>query len=566
MISAVNKNSISFTLITLICAYLVTIVLNHPVIPSSISLVHSLTEATTTHPTVVTFDNSYLSYKEDPLLTSIVSFFTDSFHSLYIIKLSIFTLGLGMLIHAYGGYSAIAPLTTLAIVSFIGEAPVLLSQLLWIPWLSWALVSTRLKRIPALLLVLFFSIRNYQTCGELSLLTAGFTWILCYPNIRYKNFLTIFFVFFPAILALISAGFLRIPCYPTEGRLVPDDALPEGLLPFFSSSLPMPSINRVLIKETLRGFCLGITLLSSVLSLFYQSRAMIIATAIAALLLFDLAPSEATAQLFPLANFCRLYPSLFLYSSAPLLISFFLITSSLTRCSVLMTGIISLSLFYYSQKHDQPLYSLGSQKLSAFNAAWEVHPFRKSLVTPSFHALYHHDFKMPLVEGRDYNKLRLWNIPHELYGSREEQDLTFVADDNGSTRWSPKIGVQDGKNWLLLKFPKRVPTIRGIQVDSGIFFSDFARGIRISAAEHCNSKDDGTFTTLAEHQRWEGSLATTQKASLPYFEHRYLTKIYFAGASTAQCYLIESIGKNSDYDWSIASLIPLEEVKQSIGK
>jgi hypothetical protein len=566
MVAMRTNSFLSFTLAALISAYLIAIVFQYPVIPSALSLIHTLTDAATPHPTIITFDNGFLSFKEDPLLTFVASFFTESLHTLFYIKLALFTLGLGLMLRTLGGLMVVAPLVSLAITSFAGEAPVLISQLLWVPWLAWALTTPQLKRLTSVLLVLFFSIRNVQAGGEIAFLTATFTWLLVHPSIRHKNFLTTLFVFAPAILAATTSTGVPLPTYPSEGRLVPDDTLPEPLLPFFSTSLPMPSLNRALIKETLHGFSLGITLLSAILALFYRNRAMKVATIIAALLLFDIVPSEGTAQLFPLANFCRLYPTLYTYAVIPLLIGFFLIASSLTRCSILMTGIVSLTLFYHAFRHEQPLYSLGSKKLSAFNHAWEIPPFRKTVVSPSFYALFHHNFKMPLAEGRDYNKLRLWNIPNELRASREEQDLKFVADDDGSTRWSPQIGIQDGKNWLLLKFSKEIPTLLGMQIDSGVFFSDFARGLRISSSERCQSKDDGNFTSLIEYPRWEGSLSTTRRAGLPYFEYRYLSKIYFTQATTAQCYLIESIGNNTEYDWSVASLIPLEQVKKSLDK
>ena len=130
-----------------------------------------------------------------------------------------------------------------------------------------------------------------------------------------------------------------------------------------------------------------------------------------------------------------------------------------------------------------------------------------------------------------------------------------MFDRNPLTRWSPSIGEQKGTEWILIALNAQY-LISGIEISTGNFKSDFPRGIKIEVAENCdveNNLTDIKFKTHYDIKEWYGAVAYT-KHGYPYFAGQNDLKFRFPLPLLSQCILIEQIGKDRYFDWSVAEI------------
>jgi hypothetical protein len=131
-----------------------------------------------------------------------------------------------------------------------------------------------------------------------------------------------------------------------------------------------------------------------------------------------------------------------------------------------------------------------------------------------------------------------------------------MHDRNIATRWSPGGGAQHGTEWIYVYLPEP-QTIHGIELVTGPFHTDFARGIRVSSALHCKqqvrSPTEVSFDSLLEVSEWEGSISMTTDG-YPYFGGQGGGRMYFRSPTVARCLLIEQTARFPGFDWSIAEV------------
>jgi hypothetical protein len=102
----------------------------------------------------------------------------------------------------------------------------------------------------------------------------------------------------------------------------------------------------------------------------------------------------------------------------------------------------------------------------------------------------------------------------------------------------------------------------GLKLSIGAFKSDFPRGLRVSTFKSCPTINDFQFTPhsdkieLFKANPWQGTIEFTQ-AGLPYFAPQTRVIARFKSALDLQCLLIEQLGIDPHYDWSIAEMYTL---------
>ena len=128
-----------------------------------------------------------------------------------------------------------------------------------------------------------------------------------------------------------------------------------------------------------------------------------------------------------------------------------------------------------------------------------------------------------------------------------EEKLTLSRKTDPQERISPLSGSQTGEELLTVSFPREI-NIRGIELNTGRYFSDYPRGIRVSGG-NCSSSDPTTIVSIDE---WHGALRQTP-SGLPYYDVPHNVVIIFPRDHRVQCLYVRQTGKAA-VDWSIAKI------------
>ena len=400
-----------------------------------------------------------------------------------------------------------------------------------------------------------------------------------FPLFRDKN--DLFFIallFIPWLLCLCLVPTPDFPAYSPLGHVVPDDGLPGNILPLFAPMPPVPVIDRITIRTSLYDWTIGLLCLSFILNLTKRNALSRLTLCFSLLLALDIVFPEWISQIAPLSTVQRLIPFLFFYPiQIPILgIAILMLTLSLVRTyprptTPLIAALIFLPiLFRYDLTETSMGYLFSKQssvlqkELSTFSAAPDFTEYVEQVVTSPSHAILKKTGLWPL---RMKDTIQHWKFSSLL---REKptvsthatgiEPVEYMFDRNIGTRWSPGGGAQVGNEWIYVFLPEP-QLVQGLEIVTGPFHTDFARGIRVSVDHNCNERisdpSEVTLQTLISIPEWEGSLTITSDG-FPYFGGQGGGRLYFKQPITVQCILIEQTATAKGFDWSIAELRTLK--------
>jgi hypothetical protein len=125
--------------------------------------------------------------------------------------------------------------------------------------------------------------------------------------------------------------------------------------------------------------------------------------------------------------------------------------------------------------------------------------------------------------------------------------MSLTTRNEKNFRWSTRTGQQKGDEILTIQFPSPT-TVRGVELDPGIYSSDYPRGLKVVGGACANESER---RVLFLSQVWQGTIRFTPSGA-PYFSPRYEVKALFAEATSVACLFIQQIGRASTNDWSVA--------------
>lgn len=165
-----------------------------------------------------------------------------------------------------------------------------------------------------------------------------------------------------------------------------------------------------------------------------------------------------------------------------------------------------------------------------------------------------HDFK-----GCTSKPHSIGTMNHQVVASANQPAISFLYDGKRDTRWSAETGRQIGNEWLSVRLLDGPTKLAGMQLMTGEFLTDYARGLAIYYAKSCvvPLTPESPKEEVFNEAEWQGELAITRDG-FPYFKEERYTRLLFGAEIDAQCLLIKQIGKSSSYDWSVTDLRLIE--------
>ncbi len=497
--------------------------------------------------------NAYHLWHYDELLIRALSILSGDYpinsRELHGVFLVILTLGNVLLLRRLksednvtnSAFSSLGFVVLLALV--FNMSTVVLSSLMWVPWLVAAYLDSFAKKrssLVAFVLVAFFVTRVIASSGPLSPILVCFAAGTAYILAKYqletfsltenlqKNIL-LFISVFPVIGSLYFIPITEFPDYPPQSHIVADDNVAGVIRPLIGSTPPVPHIDRVALKEQLFEVT-GATLLLSVFSL--GSSIGILATSLAASVALDVYLPDTFAQIMPAYSLKRMVPELFYLTLSPVILalSLFSLWAALVfrakwQALLAFVFIGGVSIYFH-----QPETNLFKEELA---------PDVQTLLYSPSYSLVKSQGIFVLTNRERIKGLR--RIPAE--GKIEAIDITKGSIDK--TRIS--LGTQLGEELLTLRFSEP-QTISGIEPSPGKFASDFPRGVEVSYQTKC----EGGWQKVVSIPNWQGAIRYT-KEDYPYYIGQDKVEILFPKEITAQCIRIKQISK-SPFDWSIAEI------------
>jgi len=584
------------------------------------SQIYSFTKSNSWFVTVHTTINSYHTWRIDPL-TSILSLafvklgpqMDPAFRVLPSIQLLIFYCGSVLLLLSQrrtfiaDSFTAwlVPTLLSISTILLFGLDVVVFGALQWIPWLTvalGALQSTALfrdlvARLPIVIAVGFFTflaVHGANQFAVITLLPALFFHRLVtserFQEIKQDNSNAPFLIVKGLLVCIalyvsFSVPLAQFPSYPTDVLLVPDDTVQGIVRPNIGNDYPLIVLHRAATREILFPFASTI-LFSVIIAGGYvkvigagaQTGLFKLVLFLGTILLLDsLLPEKATLQL-PLGALQRVLPALSympLHLLALALVTYlsYLCISSIRRiaapCALFLALLITKAAAFGGsvQALYTPPYSSEASKL-ARKAAYSLDPTKREYFTsPSLFVMQYFNYLFipngVVDTSNTIPRTSLSSLP--LKGAVLKVETTppsssiqseNMFDGDVATRWSPGGGVQSGGESIILYFSTPL-SFEGLQVNTGNFKTDFPRGIRISIPEKCTN--NLSTTGIWTFPEWQGSLQFSVD-NAPYFGSQSDVVIPFGATVVTSCLIIEQIGSDSHYDWSVAEIVRL--VKQ----
>ena len=175
------------------------------------------------------------------------------------------------------------------------------------------------------------------------------------------------------------------------------------------------------------------------------------------------------------------------------------------------------------------------------------------LLSPSF-ALIESEGPEALSDYAQLNKEPINLSACELSGSTSP-DLANLIDNDLSTRWHSSGPGQTGNEWIQLRCPAPFQ-LAALEIQAGVWQSDFARGLRIEVGR-CSEAGD-THVPVYENSDWQGSTLLTD-SGYPYYSSQGTVRLRLGSIEDPEgpdgnCVRIAQTGSHPLYDWSIADL------------
>ena len=549
------------------------------------------------HPTVSTVTNASFMWRGSPLPFRHISNQPDIFAA----KFSLMMLATGLLVfisRSTPGSGFVLPIAgalslTLGIASYFGFDHTVFSTIPWCLWLACAFASAfrsdvgKLSKYGPLFILQVWVTFN---ANQLSLLVAIAAFAVAWsvekcriPDLPAQRLLIPIASFAIPLAVLFTVPEFPFPDYPLQAHLVPDDGLPGFTRPLIGPGTPLPVIDRGAVRSAYGQLSAILLTLSCGLLLTRQIQPQSIFTtlwmpaAITALLAWiDTRLPEGLSQIGPLASASRLVPELYLIPLAPLAAGFslvFLIAgASLQKkrwfgaffCAIVLAASLvestsSTSLFQPA-KHPMSAGPFEGMERSA------IAPIANDVFSsPSLYLLRTVGVKSLSGQreaarlGLHFHAIPAGAVMISASHDNDPKKLRFLTDRRrDKRRWSAGKGFQSGDEKLHLFFTH--PTrLSGVKLFSGEFTSDFPRGLRISTARRCSMHMPGAkvirknYSLASALSSWQGQVKFTP-AGYPYFGGQDKVQVYFPESIEARCLLIEQIGKDASFDWSVTEI------------
>lgn len=522
--------------------------------------------------------NAYFMWREDALLGRVADMFGYD-HSLAYAILSLLIFCAGSTLFLCLLLTNERPLLNATIASVLlssvlfhlfGSDHVLLSAITWVPWLLYfifALTAAAPKQFLAFVVLMLFVIyRATVSANQLAFLIALVCLVaalrlrreLGTPNMPKASLRLALLLLLPTLFMLYQAPPPPLPDYPALAHVVPDDGLPGMVRPLVGYDLPIPFIDRAAVRNVAPAcwiiFALGI----ATMMLLYN-RALPAARTLASLscacaffCVLDSAAPESIAHISPIAAFSRVVPGMIFLSLTSLVAALALMFGVWGCCTAGVEVIAATSLF---------LLSLLPHTREPSVSAAEFSPAEmKILASPSYAVIRSYGIgtlkKRTLYQAAKEFPLTADVATASAFPRSEERSMERMLDPKPNSRWTPQQGRQLGNEWLHITLREPL-TFIGIEVDPGALYkTDFPRGIRISANDSCSdapSDRPSGYRVLFEQKEWQGALRFTSDG-FPYYGGQGEVRAYFPEAVTTRCILVEQIGHDEHFDWSIASV------------
>lgn len=145
----------------------------------------------------------------------------------------------------------------------------------------------------------------------------------------------------------------------------------------------------------------------------------------------------------------------------------------------------------------------------------------------------------------------------ELSASHHPETVKrLVSETNPTIRWTPGGGAQTGTEWIAIRLADPHPLV-GVELNSGDFIFDFARGIDVLGSSHCTTEWlaaplQAQMQTIVSIPRWLGPIQITP-SGLPYYGTLAQMPLFFGEKLELQCLLLRQKGTASN-DWSVTKL------------
>lgn len=394
------------------------------------------------------------------------------------------------------------------------------------------------------------------------------------------------------LLAAICYPAPKFPLYPWRSHVIPDDGVAGILRPLIGPDIPLAVIDTSAIVQLYGPFSLWATLVVFLVWLLLWSsglsgRFLKLALGCAVLVVLETALPPSLLQVMPLSSAARVVPGLFFFPLAPLFLGvmlFFLVLAlavfdgSKGRCFVgwMLGAALFISPFARDFKVGEvfrfPLLQIKGADVAYHQVLGGVVPNElrkreldnKILISPSYYMV--REFGAGILELRArLDKLRavsIKDLASEVRFSHfsTQKSISKVSDGNLHTRWASKKGAQLGDEWFSLRFREPLE-LDGIELATGDYTTDFPRGVRVSYAAECDQNVDASQSTVwnlaYEAISWQGSIHFTASGH-PYHGGQAEVRIVFNKPIVARCVLVEQIGKEKTFDWSVAEVFLLQ--------
>lgn len=454
----------------------------------------------------------------------------------------------------------------LLVLAAVGINPLVAGTLAWMPLLAFVcsiLLSRTTPRVWWLIAVGVIT-EHCFSANQASPLTTSISFLLALMVNEVTGRVTVSkrrmslvasLVFIPVLLTVVMTPMPELPDYPRSGRVVPDDGV-EGLLrPLVGLSYPFESIHRADVRalyDTVAICLLVLSLLSLLITRLSRSstphKLALWSSAVAFGAFLDTNLPEEWSNIAPIASISRLLPwgthyclTAICLGLAAWLLGMVWITQTRKGIGIALAGAALFSIFQTSPARYHPF-------LSRY-ATTSDPELRKILCSPSSAVIRHFAYQHPnLMED-------LADMRHKARQS--SVDVTSAVATITMTppslpppaeqywRWSSRRGRQVGDEVLTVAFHQ--PTaLRGVELDSGNYFTDFPRGIEILGGP-C---DQSHAKMLFSAPSWQGSLAFTPKG-YPYLASRATVKALFNNEERVSCLFVRQTGK-ALVDWSVS--------------
>lgn len=500
--------------------------------------------------------------------------FTSNINLLFVIYSLIFSIGNFLVINKFTNSKLNSALLTIflcfSFISFFGLDLFLIQSFTLIPFILFSFLQLKNNSFLKIFLSLLLSILLCINSFSFSFLIFLFSIIAILLIDNKKINKTLFFtLLIPIFIFTLMYNLVPETDYPNSAKVVEDDGLPGHLRPLFANLSNIPFVNRVLERELSLIPSIFFLLLSSVLLVKkiielkkIKLNSEFYFFVISLLIFGDIYLVEEFSSILPIATAKRLVPYFYHYPITPYLCFFlsilmlFKFTKNNDKISIHITliALTTLCLIY-----NNPIFQdRENNELVKFS---ELKKYKDlNIINPSYALIRKVGFKAFKNEDKLKNlKIKTPN-PHNIIlsknGFRIPAKKRWLFDKNKETRFRTK--QQYGKEWIHLAFKKQ-KEINGIALQTGIYSSDFPRGIRIKSKENCefNTVTDLSklkdYKTVYEKKNWIGSYKFTGNGNL-YLTAEGIINLIFDKKVNTQCLLIEQTGFSDYFDWSVAEV------------